>query len=103
MDESVPVRSRYVSESYKEEDAEHLSSTIQQRLSICRVGGARIMWVGLGLSKMSEAWIDHVMVVGGAWMSSPLFPPRMSYSRRSIASCVALRAARLPWTSSSRS
>lgn len=36
MDESVPVRSRYVSESYKEEDAEHLRNTIQQRLGICR-------------------------------------------------------------------
>ena len=37
MDESVPLRSRYLSESYREEDAENLSNTIQQRLGICRV------------------------------------------------------------------
>ena len=43
MDESVPLRSRYLSESYREEDAENLSNTIQQRLGICRVreGGGR--------------------------------------------------------------
>jgi len=36
MDESVPLRSRYLSDSYQEEEAETLSNTIQQRLSICR-------------------------------------------------------------------
>ena len=41
MDESVPLRSRYLSESYREEDAENLSNTIQQRLGICRVREGR--------------------------------------------------------------
>ncbi len=41
MDDSVPVRSRYVSESYKPEDALSLTSTIQSSLGIIRV---RLSW-----------------------------------------------------------
>ena len=37
MDESVPVRSRYVTESFKEEDIDTLESTIQSTLAIIRV------------------------------------------------------------------
>lgn len=38
FDESVPVRSRYLSDNYRgEEEGEELAHTIQQTLGICRV------------------------------------------------------------------